>query len=1223
MAMGSWRRGDVVLGLYEVLDVSDGGGMGLVYRVRHRDWNTDLAVKVPRPELVAGAAGRSGFETEAGTWVSLALHPHVVGCAYVRRIEDVPCVFAEWIEGGSLAELVRDGRLYADTGPDPSGALARVLDLAVQMAWGIDHAHRQGLIHQDVKPANVMVETGAVWTAKVTDFGLAGARAAAGERSAVPAESNLLASYGGMTPAYCSPEQADARAGARISLTRATDVWSWALSVLEMFVGSPPCRYGQSAPEVFAAYLESGPPGPPGAPALPPALAGLLGRCFASDPARRPHRLDELAAAVIELYEEAIGVPYPRVPPQEAQLLAAGLSNQALSLLDLDRAEEAEELWRTAKDVDPHHLPTVYNWALHRWRQGSLSDEDIVSDLRTTRALYGEPAEVDRLLALVQVERGDAAAAEALLADAPDAPEVSAARAELARREPTRPPELLEGHRGAVTSAALSADASVALTGGEDGRVRVWDPAAHRCRCVLPRERTGAPPSGDGTAAEDEELAPVTAVALTPDGRTALVGRRTGPAELWDLTTGGLLRVLGERRSAATAVALNGSGGAVVAHEGGPIEVWDLGTGQLVRALDHPPSTFRRLDPATGRILPEIHRRPSAVSAVALAEDGRVAVSASKEDGSVVSWDVATGGPLYRLVKSADMHGTGIDLVALAPYGTYALLTGHLTDKVRIWETRTDRVRDVVPRRFAGDSLMALNREATRAASVASGHADQPLRIWETRTGRCVRTIDTQLLIEPHTRLTLPLRIHSVALSADGRLVVLGDGFGGVQFHRLAPAGFRAPWSYARPRTAGALAEGAARVRGLVERAEELAGQGRTRAAAEQLRTARAVPGFERHPELRALWADLGRSAGRRTDLLSIWQRYDLSGGRIFTQQVNIGVSTDAELAVTGGSDGRVRVWELQTGQHLHTFPERVANTHTVLIAADCRLAVTADWGGEAHLWDVEEGTRSARLHGDQGQVRSVAIDRNGDHALVGDEGGAVCLWRLRAGARDRTTVVAHLGRTMLGHDGPVGVVRLSPDGRFAASAGREDRTGRLWATGTGVPLLTFPLGVGDPGMWFAPDGRRFFVNSTAGLTVWDVRTRRPVYERQAHPGALVLSADGRMAVTPGLMTVEVWETATGRTVCELPEFSSTFDISPDGHYVVTADRDRRLRMWDVRTGRCLHTLEGHPESVTLVAFTVDGRNVVSADLRPGIRLWELDYDYDFAADGRAEAGDR
>ncbi|GGR36233.1 hypothetical protein GCM10010251_60730 [Streptomyces aurantiogriseus] len=119
-----WRRGALLLGLYEVLDVIESGGMGLVYRVLHRDWNVDLAVKVPKPERTDTVDRRARFEREAGTWVGLGPHPNVVNCVYVRRVDDHPCVFAEWVDGGSLADLVRDGRLYTDGGSG-SGSVTR------------------------------------------------------------------------------------------------------------------------------------------------------------------------------------------------------------------------------------------------------------------------------------------------------------------------------------------------------------------------------------------------------------------------------------------------------------------------------------------------------------------------------------------------------------------------------------------------------------------------------------------------------------------------------------------------------------------------------------------------------------------------------------------------------------------------------------------------------------------------------------------------------------------------------------------------------------------------------------------------------------------------------------------------------------------------------------------------------------------------------------------
>ncbi len=218
-----WQIGDVILDLYEVTALLGEGGMGRVYKVRHRDWNIDLAVKSPRPEIFTQINGKQNFIREAEVWVHLGSHPHIVSCYYVRNLGGIPRVFAECVDGGSLSHWIHSRRLFEG---GETQALERILDVAIQFAWGLDYAHQQGIVHQDVKPANVLLDT--VGIARVSDFGLSVARALAGE-TLNPQES-VFVSSGGMTPAYCSPEQAEGR-----SLTRKTDIWSWAISILEMF----------------------------------------------------------------------------------------------------------------------------------------------------------------------------------------------------------------------------------------------------------------------------------------------------------------------------------------------------------------------------------------------------------------------------------------------------------------------------------------------------------------------------------------------------------------------------------------------------------------------------------------------------------------------------------------------------------------------------------------------------------------------------------------------------------------------------------------------------------------------------------------------------------------------------------------------------------------------------------------------------------------------------
>jgi serine/threonine protein kinase len=143
-----WNVGDVILNLYQVTGSLGEGSFGKVCKVRHLGWNIDLAVKIPKPEAVAAAGGVDNFEREAETWVNLGLHPHTVSCYYVRRIDGNPLVFAEYVAGGSLHDWIYDRRLYAG---GERASLKRILDIAIQFAWGLHYAHEKELVHQDVK----------------------------------------------------------------------------------------------------------------------------------------------------------------------------------------------------------------------------------------------------------------------------------------------------------------------------------------------------------------------------------------------------------------------------------------------------------------------------------------------------------------------------------------------------------------------------------------------------------------------------------------------------------------------------------------------------------------------------------------------------------------------------------------------------------------------------------------------------------------------------------------------------------------------------------------------------------------------------------------------------------------------------------------------------------------------------------------------------------------
>ncbi len=620
--MTGWAVGDVVCDHYEVREVIRKGGMGIVHRVHHREWDTDFAVKTPRPELIRDAGGRAAFEREAQTWVRLGAHPHIVACAHVRRVDGLPRVFAEWVSGGSLADAVAAGR-FAEPVP--------LVDAAVQIAWGLAYAHGRGLVHQDVKPANVLLESDG--TAKVTDFGLARA-VAAGESVAV--------SFAGRTPAYCSPEQARAAAGSPEPLTTATDVWSWALCVLEMAVGAPPTRHGQTGAEVFERYAAAGP-------SLPPAVLDLLRRCFQENPEARPE-LTEAADALVEAYAALTGTPYPRVRPPQTGLLADGLSNQALSLLELGDVAGAEEAWRIAAELEPGHPHTTYNQGLHLWRTGRITDEQVVAELGVNAT--GPLGR--RLLDQVLAERGTAA---------------------------------LSSSRGPAGRPATDRTGRIALTGDTGGVLTVWSPTGD----AKPRRLTRKGPA-------------VLAVAVDRSGRTGLAARADGVTEVWGLTAGRRTLELDWEVGPATCVAISGDGRTgLTAGPDGKVLVWDLSDGAHTGELTHPGGPVRALalsddghlalsvGPDGVRLwnvrTKAVHRERELgeLDRAVVSRDARLAAIAVFH-GDLILWDARSG-----QVRHAARNPLTLDDHLLAVTADGLLLAGGAGRPVRFWDTGTGR----------------------------------------------------------------------------------------------------------------------------------------------------------------------------------------------------------------------------------------------------------------------------------------------------------------------------------------------------------------------------------------------------------------------------------------------------------------------------------------------------------------------------------------------------
>jgi len=285
---------------YRVLGVLGGGGMGLVYKGEDLKLNRPVALKFLPDELTSDPLTVQRFEREARTASSLN-HPNICTIFEVEEYEGQPFIVMELLEGETLRELIsRDSKLARD---GPRGVpLEHLLDIAVQMAEGLNAAHEKGIIHRDIKPANIFITPAG--RVKILDFGLAKAGAepltdlqqenGAQDSSALQyAATDLSLSRTGSpmgTAGYMSPEQVR---GERLDAR--TDLFSFGLILYEMATGSHPF-HGSTAADLTAAILNDAPAPLPRT--VPPGLSTVILRCLEKSPDDRYQRASELRAAL-------------------------------------------------------------------------------------------------------------------------------------------------------------------------------------------------------------------------------------------------------------------------------------------------------------------------------------------------------------------------------------------------------------------------------------------------------------------------------------------------------------------------------------------------------------------------------------------------------------------------------------------------------------------------------------------------------------------------------------------------------------------------------------------------------------------------------------------------------------------------------------------------------------------------------------------------------------
>jgi len=601
---------------------------------------------------------------------------------------------------------------------------------------------------------------------------------------------------------------------------------------------------------------------------------------------------------------------------------------------------------------------------------------------------------------------------------------------------------------------------------------------------------------------------------------------------------------------------------------------------------------FRPLTPSLAQpsepLLRTLVGHTGGVNAVAVFPDGLQAVSAS-EDGTLKVWDLQRGIELHTLQG----HTDGVSGVVITPNGQCAV-SSSWDGTLKVWDLKRGKELSTLHGHTQGVSGVTVTPDGRLAISTSQ---DYTRKVWNLETGKVVKTFcipdsppsEFPAIMPDGKKVIFPIRKYPVTekitVTLDGKQLFTASN------HSAPNATSLQVWNLEDGEEVLTLCEHTS----VVSEVAVLSDGQRAISASNDLK----VWDLKRGVQLFTLPNSGGCiesvavvpkgqgvlfTSGDQLKILDLQSRTEALTLGHHTQARAIAITPDGQGAISGSSDGTLRVWNLKSSFEQLPQQSYTASVNAVVVIPKKQQAISGSQDGTLKVWDLETGTELLTLK-HRSRVQAVAAMASGSRFISGFYDGTLKICDLETGAE-----------------------LLTIAGSFAPPIQLTTPTGDtvlLPALAAAVPVKALAV---------TPDGQRAVSGLGDGaLEVWHLHSTTKLLTLIGHTqqvSGVTVTQDGLRAISSSFDgTLRLWDLQQGTQLLSLHSHDSAINavaLMAKEQYAICASHDSTLKVWDLQSRTQLLSLHGHTDIVWAVAVTPDGKRAISASNDCTVKVWDL-----------------